>query len=687
MTKRNSTPKTPKRPHERLEYRVNLVNIHLKTILSLVNAFGRASLNCDDIQTGWQQYSKGFLHTARHEGLKNAVATYKGYYQVAIRIATGEPFKAIPFRKTIKGTNVPLPLKPIYNLLKGDTWGKRLGLTLAGVHLLVVLPPVFDVTPITDPGEPVPERILKDFASFLKAKVKPLTPPKASHDLTFGARAGPNGPAVPSAHLDARALLSNGPVLEAVKQLLTLTGHPILSSLRNCLIHAPKGEYILGRLGFLPENGGKTRIIAIVDFWTQQALKPFHEQLLRIVSSFEQDCTVNQEQGFQRAMKLSLGKPIYSFDLTSATDRFPLTLQKVLMDHLYGKEIADLWETAMTKRTWRVGKQDQFISWGRGQPLGAYSSWVVFSYTHHLLVQFCAHRVRENPTQYCLLGDDLMIWNDAIAKEYEKVIGELGVPISEHKSLSSDATRSTGEFTKRIFTRGIELSPIPLPAILSGLSSLLQVPNLIKLLEARWAIPSSPVGLYASEYLPFKGRKGSLFLGILLGVQALLEGKNYPPWCCISEDPSTLQAELRREIFKVALSKTLPKTSKGIPERLKERGLVVPHSLLSVSEYADEDPHPMILAEQAYHALLSEKFSTGTPIHREFGYEKGLEWTFKEGIQYAKFIPEVSLDWMINQNRSRQNRDKLGRLAIETFFRIKERRQRQSAHISQVGES
>jgi len=460
------------------------------------------------------------------------------------------------------------------------------------------------------------------------------------------------------------------------------------------LTYAPKGDYILGRLGFLPENGGKTRIIAIVDFWTQQALKPFHEQLLQVVGSLEQDCTLNQERGFQRAMRLSLGKPIYSYDLTSATDRFPLKLQRVLMDHLYGEEIGGLWETAINQRTWKVGKQDHFISWGRGQPLGAYSSWVVFSYTHHLLVQYCAYRVNENPSQYCLLGDDLMIWNEAVAKEYRRLLEELDVPISKQKSLTSDATRSSGEFTKRIFSRGIELSPIPLPAILSGLGSLLQVPGLLRLLESRWAIPSSPVGLYASEYLPFKGKKASLFLGILIGMQHLIGGTLYPPWCALLDDPSTLQAELRRELFKVNLTKILPATSKPFAARLAEmakkrasQGSVVPHSLLlNVSEYADEDPHPIILAEQAYTALLSEKFSPQSSLHREVGYE-ARQWTFKQGIQYAKFIPEVSLDWMINENRSTKGRARLGRLAIETFFKLKERQQRQAANITQVGES
>lgn len=672
MTKRIRSTKAPNRPYERLEQRAKLVNIHLKTVLSLMNAFGRANVSLDAVQLAWTQYSSGFLHTVKHRGPKEAVANYKGLYQVAIRLATGEPFQPIPFRRTIKGTNIPVTLRPLVPFFNGSKWGKRIGLTLAGVHLLVVLPPNMDLGAITDPGKPVPGQLLQEFKEFLERKVPKLTLPKAKPDLTFGARSGPNGPAVPSAHLDARALLSEEPVLKAVQKLLTLTGHPILSSLRNCLQHAPKGVYDLGRLAFLPENGGKTRIIAIVDFWTQQALKPFHEQLLAVISRLETDCTLDQNRGFKRAIVLSRGKPIYSFDLTSATDRFPLSLQKVLMDHLYGPEISDLWETAISKRKWRVGKQDHYISWGRGQPLGAYSSWTVFSYAHHLLVQFSAERVREDPMQYSLLGDDLMIWNDAVAKEYERLISELDVPISQSKSLSSTKERSTGEFTKRIFSGGIELSPIPLPAILSGLGSLLQVPNLIRLLEERWGIPSSPVGLYASEYLPFK-MKGTPLLGILLGIGDIINGVLSPPWCTLENDLSTLQAGLRKELFLVNLSKLTPTTKQELPERLKSQGLAVPHSLLNISEWAEEDPHPIMLAEQAYKQLLTEKFSPQSTLHREVGTEVK-DWSFKQGIKYAKFIPEVSMQWMIDQNRSRTNRERLGRIAIETFYKLVERR-------------
>lgn len=677
ITKRTSKTKTPNRPHDRLESRVRLVNIHLKTMLSLVNTFGRTNISIDTVQKIWLQYSSAFLELSRNEGLKSAVTNSKGMYQVALKLATGEPFQPIPFRKTVKGTNIPLTLKPLVPLLKGDKWSKRIGLTLAGVHLLVVLPPEMNIGPIIDPGKPVPVKLLEEFKEFLQGSVPKLEIPKASLDLTFGARSGPNGPAVPAAHLDARALLNAGPVLkEAVKKLLTITNHPILSSFRNCLTHAPKGDYDLGRIAFLPENGGKTRIIAIVDFWTQQALKPFHEQLLRVISRIDGDCTLNQNQGFKRAMKHSLGKPIHSFDLTSATDRFPLSFQMVLMDHLYGPEISGLWKTAISERQWRVGKKDHFISWGRGQPLGAYSSWVVFSYAHHLLVQFCAKRVHENPSQYSLLGDDLMIWNDAIAREYEKLIGELDVPISQSKSLSSAATRSTGEFTKRIFSGGIELSPIPLPAILSGFGSILDIPNLLELMEERWGIPSSPVGLYASEFLFDKkenkrSRKGITLLAILLGARDTVAGMNSLPWCAISEDLSTLQAGLRKEVFTASLPK-LTQKKPVLTDLLMGQELVVPHSLLTVSEWSEEDPHPIVLAQQSYTALLGEKYLPQAREHKELGYGSEKR-TLKRALSNLKFTPDPSLLWMFERSRSKVQRGQLGKILIESFYKIVER--------------
>lgn len=48
-----------------------------------------------------------------------------------------------------------------------------------------------------------------------------------------------------------------------------------------------------------------------------------------------------------------------------------------------------------------------------------------------------------------------MIMNNEVAAEYRKLISELGMEISEQKSLVS---KDTVEFAKRLFIQGIEVS-------------------------------------------------------------------------------------------------------------------------------------------------------------------------------------------------------------------------------------
>jgi len=72
--------------------------------------------------------------------------------------------------------------------------------------------------------------------------------------------------------------------------------------------------------------------------------------------------------------------------------------------------------------------------------MGAYSSWAMLAITHHFIVRFSALKCGiSNFRDYSLLGDDICIYNDAVASMYLKVMETLGVSINLNKSiLSSD---------------------------------------------------------------------------------------------------------------------------------------------------------------------------------------------------------------------------------------------------------
>jgi hypothetical protein len=82
-----------------------------------------------------------------------------------------------------------------------------------------------------------------------------------------------------------------------------------------------------------------------------------------------------------------------------------------------------------------------------GQPMGSYSSWASFTLTHHLVVQYCAFKCGIFPfTNYIILGDDIVIKNNKVARAYIKFMTALGVEISNHKT---HVSKDTYEFAKR----------------------------------------------------------------------------------------------------------------------------------------------------------------------------------------------------------------------------------------------
>lgn len=67
--------------------------------------------------------------------------------------------------------------------------------------------------------------------------------------------------------------------------------------------------------------------------------------------------------------------------------------------------------------------------------------------THHLIVQISSYRAYKRGTSdYCLLGDDIVIFDPIVAEHYQKILIALDMPISEQKThISYD----TFEFCKR----------------------------------------------------------------------------------------------------------------------------------------------------------------------------------------------------------------------------------------------
>nr|QDH87234.1 MAG: RNA-dependent RNA polymerase [Mitovirus sp.] len=218
----------------------------------------------------------------------------------------------------------------------------------------------------------------------------------------------------------------------------------------------------LGRLATLAKDGGgKRRIVGVVDFWSQWALKPLHQFLFRLLKGIPQDGTFDQMAPIQSLLHYSrLGIPIFSFDLSSATDRLPVALQEQILTILIGPSGAKAWRKLLTSRSYfhpKVGN----IKYAVGQPMGALSSWAMLAVTHHVIVQLAAYRTGWKGWYplYALLGDDIVILRQDVATEYLSLMRYLGVPINMSKTIQS----STGllEFAKRVVSAHHgDLSPL-----------------------------------------------------------------------------------------------------------------------------------------------------------------------------------------------------------------------------------
>lgn len=157
--------------------------------------------------------------------------------------------------------------------------------------------------------------------------------------------------------IDVRTLL-NGPLSASVKTFLQATGsHSFydrmlsvqrevgnlsgLSVKRDNLVD-DSGAAPIGQLSFKKEAAGKLRVFAMVDIWTQSMMRPLHDSLFSILGKLPNDGTMDQEAAFARAqVKARENGCCYGYDLSAATDRLPIGVQKWILTSLSSRELAD----------------------------------------------------------------------------------------------------------------------------------------------------------------------------------------------------------------------------------------------------------------------------------------------------------------------------------------------------------
>jgi hypothetical protein len=213
-------------------------------------------------------------------------------------------------------------------------------------------------------------------------------------------------------------------------------------------------------------------------------MRPVHDLVFAALRNLPQDGTFDQEGCVSRLLARVNEKlrerngeefTVYSYDLSSATDRIPVHLYQELLSHIIGFEEATLWKHLLTARKWwdrdSVWTPDEGLQptgawlprlYAVGQPMGAYSSWALLALAHHAIVQYCHGLLGRQGwfEDYGIVGDDIVILDPELALRYREVMTELGVDISVDKSLISSL--GTFEFCKRLVTPEGDVSGIPI---------------------------------------------------------------------------------------------------------------------------------------------------------------------------------------------------------------------------------
>lgn len=245
-----------------------------------------------------------------------------------------------------------------------------------------------------------------------------------------------------------------------------------------------------GRLGF-KEEPGKLRVFAMVTPLLQTLMHPLHKWIFDRLRAIPTDGTFNQTAPVERLIERFRGEDFWvaSFDLSAATDRLPVQLQQDLLVPLLGEKLASYWRFLLTAMPYGLPKIAKSYNLGFdrvwyavGQPMGALSSWAMLALTHHALVQMAAKRAYPERSGwfllYAVLGDDVVIADRSVAREYLRIMRSIGVEISLAKSLVS-CTGSL-EFAKRTWVRGRDASPISLAEMLVALTNLGSLAELVR---------------------------------------------------------------------------------------------------------------------------------------------------------------------------------------------------------------
>jgi len=389
------------------------------------------------------------------------------------------------------------------------TWYDQIVLTFLSIHRVIVLPPEYDFSTITNPCtvdlKEIEKRWSKEHITKLLHKIGILVPEfkrileskcRAQEHIIMSS-AGPNGKASWSAFSDAKAWLYKPEFLSLFVNWceglhMGRFVRDILRTVRIPSQDVPEATQLhLGRIHTFEEWGGKTRHVAIVDYWTQLIFTPLHDTLFEYLRGITMDATYNQDAACNviKAWTMNEKSEINCFDLTAATDRLPLTIQQRVLAVLLGSDsLASNWAKILVDRDYPTAN-GEFVQYKVGAPMGSKSNWAMLALLHHLIIQDAALEAGFTApfTMYRVCGDDSVINSNTVSEKYKAIMSSLGLTINTSKSvLSGKGLLPAAEFCKRLFISGVEYTILPVKLLAKTVMNGRLAPQLQSEMTRRW---------------------------------------------------------------------------------------------------------------------------------------------------------------------------------------------------------
>jgi hypothetical protein len=285
----------------------------------------------------------------------------------------------------------------------------------------------------------------------------------------------------------------------------------------------PMKDLQAGTLAVIQEGGAKARWVAN-PFLAFQALgEPLKDKLWEYTKFAYPDvvCTDDQERGYATVHSwLQQGLKVWSFDASSFTDRFPLSLQLAVLQQLQEMGIASEADIEAFKlvvqKPWKCNAVGQDVVWTVGQPLGYGPSFHLATLTHAALVDAFYRKLSVGTERmFRIVGDDIVIADERLASVYEQTMSGIGVDINRQKSLISN---EYAEFLGKLVSKEGVNPSIKAKLLLSS-DQIVDTLRFYGMNGLKWLTPSEKERAYRA-YLPAD----------LGGLDWRLPGLKYEEW-------------------------------------------------------------------------------------------------------------------------------------------------------------